>query len=536
MNPSSSQVLRQADASRTEVDLSSSPVTSESLRSRFARGAIWSLIGTLISQGLTLLAFIVTARFLGKAGLGELGIVNSTVGVFGTFAGLGLGLTTTKYVAEFRTKDAERAGRIIGLTSMIAAASSGLVAIGICLFAHPVATHILNAHELAEELRIGSLLLLLNTMNGVQTGTLSGLEAFREIAQANCLRGLIAFPLMIIGVVSWGLPGAVWGLVASSAVAWSLNHLFLRKKCRKAGISPHVSGIRHEFPILWSFSLPASLAEVAVGPAIWAANAILVNQTNGYAEMGVFSAANQWRNALMFIPNVLLQVALPILSSLDVDSSDSARSRFSNTFEITQTLTLAVVFPLGVLIMFYGDIVIGFYGAQFSNAFPSLVGVTLTVMIIGVSAAGGPAIQARDRMWVGFGLNLIWGTILLSVVWFSAARLGALSLAYSPAIAYMVMAVLTFVVLGPDLEKGALSRGIGAIALSITAAALSLAIPPLLRHILATPILLLSFWTIVFVLSTRHTRHLLFSQVRRSLAARANCSLIKAACSIYRGD
>lgn len=508
MQPPASAISTVGNSEPSEASLLPA---AASLRARFARGAIWSLIGTLVSQGLTLVASVVTARLLGKSEFGELGMINSTVGVFGMLAGLGLGLTTTKYVAEFRTRDTDRAGRIIGLTSTVALGSGGLIAIGIVLFAQVLATRVLNAPALASELRIGSILLLLNTLNGVQTGTLSGFEAFREIAQSNFMRGIASFPVMLVGVIVWRLPGAVWGLVVAAAIGWSLNHLFLRKKCRAAGVRLRLRGIWAEDSILWGFSLPALLADIAAGPAMWAANAILVNQKNGYSELGLFSAANQWRSALMFIPNILLQVALPILSSLDVDSSDSARSQFARTFEITQTLTLGIVLPLGVLLIFYSDYVIGFYGPQFSRGLPSLIGVALTVMIMGVSAASGPAIQASGRMWAGFTVNLIWGVVMLGLVWAYAPSLGAVALAFAPAAAYVVLAVVAFVILRAQLEKGVLLRAVAAMVWSTGAAAVALAVSPLVRHILGVPCFLVCVMVTLFVFSTAHTRHLLLS-------------------------
>lgn len=495
----------------SESAASATVAVPTSLGSRFARGAVWSLIGTVVSQGLGLAASVVTARLLGKSGFGELGMINSTVGVFGMLAGLGLGLTTTKYVAEFRTKDPDRAGRIVGLTSLMALSSGGLIAIAILIFAPLLATRVLNAPDLAPELRIGALLLLLYVLNGIQTGALSGLEAFKEIAQAKFLRGTASFPLIVAGVVIWRLPGAVWGLVATAALGWLFNSLFLRKKSRAAGVRMHFNGIWREGSILWRFSLPAVLADIAAGPAIWAANAILANQKNGYSELGLFSAANQWRNALMFLPNILLQVALPILSSLDIQGSDSDRSQFARTFEITQTLTLGVVLPLGILLIYFSDFVMGFYGAQFSRGVPSLIGVALTVMIMGVSAATGPAIQASGRMWIGFTVNLVWGVVMLGLVWMFAPGFGANALAYAPAAAYVVLAILTFLILRPELGKGALLRAAAAIVWSTGAAALALAVPATVRHILAVPLLVICAVMTLYLFSTRHTRQLLFS-------------------------
>ena len=84
---------------------------------RLFRGASWSLASTLISRFLGLAAAVVVARFLGKEGFGKLGIVQQALSTLGWFAGLGMGYTATKYIAEFRAKDPAKAGRVIGLTS-----------------------------------------------------------------------------------------------------------------------------------------------------------------------------------------------------------------------------------------------------------------------------------------------------------------------------------------------------------------------------------------------------------------------------------
>ena len=60
---------------------------ANSLRARFTTAAFWSIAGAVISRGCVLLASIACARLLGKTGFGELGMIQSTVGVFGIFAG-----------------------------------------------------------------------------------------------------------------------------------------------------------------------------------------------------------------------------------------------------------------------------------------------------------------------------------------------------------------------------------------------------------------------------------------------------------------
>jgi O-antigen/teichoic acid export membrane protein len=111
-----------------------------SVELRFARGVFWSVGGAIASQVLGMIASFVTARLLGKVGVGEVGIVRSTLGAFGVFAGFGLGLTSTKYVAEFRLTNPGRAGRILGLSRIAALSSGAIITVVLFLVAENLAS------------------------------------------------------------------------------------------------------------------------------------------------------------------------------------------------------------------------------------------------------------------------------------------------------------------------------------------------------------------------------------------------------------
>lgn len=424
---------------------------SDSLRARFARGAIWSFAGALISQGLTLIASIVTARLLGKVGFGQLGMVNSTVGMFGTFAGFGLGMTTTKYVAEFRTADPVRAGRIIALTTSVAAASAALFALILIGFAQPVATATLAAPQLILELRIGALLLFFNTINGVQTGTLSGFEAFKGIAVSNLIKGIFSFPVLVGGVLLWGLPGAVLGLVLASGIGCLANRIILHRQCRRYGIAVTFAGMWKENTILKNFAVPAFLANAAMGPVTWVANTMLVNQKNGYAELGVFNAAYQWRVAMLFLPGLIGQVVLPMLSSLQGE-----RHHHSTRRVVLGAIVLNALFTLPVLlpILFLSNRIMGLYGQGFASQGRVLVITAFTAALYAVETPVGDIIAASGRMWIGAYMNLGWAAALLCCNWFLLQQgWGAEGLATAYLIAYALLAIWTFWVAAPALAK-----------------------------------------------------------------------------------
>ena len=283
-----------------------------SLRSRLVRGAFWSFAGVFILQAFNLIGSVVTARVLGGVRFGEFGMIQSTIGTLSVFAGMGLGLTATKYVAEYKVDSPERAGRIISLGLWSAIVTAGLCTIVLGTFASPLAVRALNAGWLAPELRIASSFLLINTITGVQMGSLAGFEAFKTIAKLNLIRGALSLPLTVVGVVYGGLRGALWALTAGAALGWIVNHIALRRQCSAAGLPLRATCLWSERRVLWRFSLPAFLCGACVAPVSWLANTILVNSPQGYAAMGVFSAATQWRNVFVLIPSIVGQVLVQL--------------------------------------------------------------------------------------------------------------------------------------------------------------------------------------------------------------------------------
>ena len=151
-------------------------VESSDIGVRLVSGSFWSFSGAVVSRLLSLAAFVVIARVLGKEQYGQFGVVQSTISMFAVFAGFGLGQTATKYIAELRTTDPQRAGRIMGLAGLVALLTGVAFAAFLFIFAPWLAKTTLAAPELAPALRIGAFLLLFEAMNGAQVGALAGFE------------------------------------------------------------------------------------------------------------------------------------------------------------------------------------------------------------------------------------------------------------------------------------------------------------------------------------------------------------------------
>ena len=375
---------------------------------------------------------------LGSSAFGEYGMVQSTIGMLGLLAGMGLGLTTTKYVGELRSTDPQRCGRIIGLSMMLCVIASGSVAVGLLLVAPFLASHELNAPQLSMSLRIASITLLFNAMTGVLTGTLMGLEHFQSVASINVARAILTLLLVIAGARIFGINGVFAGMAATSFVVFIMMAGVQRSACRRMGIRVEYRNMRSEAGTLWRFSLPSFVALLLPGIVFWIVRSIIVRGPNGYAELGIFTAADQWTQIMVFMAASFNQVGLPILSNV---YGSSNWLRFRKMVLGSILLPVAVTFLSALVVIVCAPLISGLYGKSFTGLSSVLVVVAVMAVLQVLGGTLGSLMASMNKMWWGVLFNLLWGAVL---IWATTllSKEGALGLAFAYLIAYSCHAVL----------------------------------------------------------------------------------------------
>lgn len=109
-------------------------------------------------------------------------------------------------------------------------------------------------------------------------------------------------------------------------------------------------GSLQEIRILGTFSLPAYLGSLLLGPTSWFCATILVQQPNGYDEMGSFNAANQWRQIILFIPNTVIGSALPVMTNL---YSQGGHAPLKKLIRTNLRLNTSITIAGAVLVIFF---------------------------------------------------------------------------------------------------------------------------------------------------------------------------------------
>jgi O-antigen/teichoic acid export membrane protein len=406
---------------------------------RLAKSAFWNSLGIVAGRSLAIPVGMILGRLMGRQLYGELGIILVSIELFGTFAGVGLGMTATKHIAEFREKDFEKTSRIIGLATILTIVFGVVLAVLLFSLSLKIAVSFLAAPHLAYALRISAVLLLLNVIDGTQAGSLAGFEAFRTLARLRLLKGILEAPCMILGYFVDGLPGVLWGLVLARLISCGVMQFALSRHATEQGTPVVFQGVWQEFPIVRQFSLPAFASGALVGPVNWVCAAFLVNQPHGYVEMGAYSAANQWFNFIAFIPVAVGAGTLPILSER-LANRDIKSSR--EVLRLILMVTVIVALPVCLILSALSEPIMALYGRNYEDSWSTLVVILWTGAIFATLTPVGQVLAASGRMWIACGMNLAWAVIyigmsLLFVHW------GALGLASARLVAYILHSAWT---------------------------------------------------------------------------------------------
>ena len=405
-------------------------LSPQSVRARLARNMLWSVAGSASSQGSSLLAALVIARMLGVTRFGQLALIQATVLLLGTLGEMGFTLTTTKFVSRWRVTDPERTGRLMGW-SLSVTAISALLMIGLLAGVEPY-LRISSLAGLSKEMKAGCGLLLFEMLNRVQFGALAGLEAFGTAARVHLSRGLL-MPLSVwLGTWFGGLVGAILAMAFVSLVTFAIGHWVLRNRCTALSIPIRY---RSAFdPEVLFTSMALWISTLLAAGSTWVVTLLLSRQPSGLSELGLYHAADRWKTALLFLPNMLFQVTLPMLSHSQAAGDYRAcggivSAALASTAGVTSVAAIVVFGLSRVLMSSYGP---GFAEGTSVLSLAALVAVLGAVYTVGSGvlwAIGRPTLMLRidffktflllGLCWFGYATSA-WNLMLASLLTFSA--------------------------------------------------------------------------------------------------------------------
>ena len=373
-------------------------------------GAFWVLAGTIVSKIMVFVATIIVARLLTKEVYGQLGIIRSTIQLFVGLSAFGIGATATKHIAQYRNSDPKMVVRIYCIANIFVLLMGVVASIVLISTAGAIAVDKLNAPELTTDIRIAGVILFFTLINGAQTGTLSGFEDFKRIAATNLIMGCSEIILLCLGAKFLGLVGAILGFGFTYFFAWCYNTYHIRKHIRKLGVSVRdtIKTLQFsDFKIIYSFSLPIAMSSwINMGAYWWVKTWVI--QHAGFGNMANYDVAEQWKSQLLFIPGIVANVLLPILSNTTNNSHDR-----STAIKINLRINIVITGILFLFICLFGHAILSLYGKEYTNLIPLYI-LAFAAIIDSVSNLCGTVIISSGQAYRVLIYNVVWAITIIS--------------------------------------------------------------------------------------------------------------------------
>jgi O-antigen/teichoic acid export membrane protein len=260
-----------------------------------------------------------------------------------------------------------------------------------------IASELLRAPALGAALMVGSGFVLFSAINGYQIGALAGLEAYRSLAKAGIISGVVVIAGTIFAAWRWGLLGAISALTATSLLRCLIHAVFVRRQLEKEGIVLRYDRLSSEKQAIFGFALPAALSGYISLPALWFGNSFLVRQSGGYEQMALYSAATNLRTLVVFLPMVVNNVALSMLNNF---MGTGNRASFRKTYVTTIIANGVVVVAASVILLVGSPPLLRLYGKDFSGGFPILAILLLATLAEVLASTMYQVIQTHAKMWL----------------------------------------------------------------------------------------------------------------------------------------
>ena len=438
------------------ANMSTEPLAAQaslpSLRSRFQVGVAFNLIGAVFNQGSTFAFNIIAANMLGRQVFGEYAMVQSTVVSFALIAQFAVPFTTTKYVAEFRASDPARAGRILGVMTVLSFLIAGIVTLAFLAASPWIARSVLKTPSLGLALAIASVVLLMTSLNGFLMGALAGLESYRILAGALTWSGICY--LVICSALAWlgGLNGAIIGLALSGLVQCVLLAVAVRKECSLQGIKLRFHGIAQERQAILKFNLPAGLIGFTSGPALWLPSAFLIRQAQGYSQMAIYSAAFSLTAIVLFLPNIANIVGTTIINQ---HKGMGNSPEYRQSFWINLVIIAVVILCGAGMFALLGPELLRFFGKSFNEGYTVLLVLLLSTVPQGLALAVSQIVQSQGKLWLYFlAVAIPRDALIIVMAYLLIPAYGARGLAIAYVAGWTLAALATVVIvfrIGIDL-------------------------------------------------------------------------------------
>ena len=408
--------------------------------SRIVKAIGFGAGGAIISKALLMIFNIIIARILTEQDYGAYSLINNTVQTFIVFAGAGISITLTRYVALYRDKDKGIAGIIIGTLLSINVLISLFVALIVFIFSEKIAILLNSDINITSLLKITSATIFFTSVVSILQGTLQGFEEYKKIAIIQVLSNILNLIIGLVLTNLFGIMGSVISLLILQIIMFIIMQVKLSQVLKNNKIRLKYKIVKEIKEAVIKVTIPSFLATIFVIPLMWFTNFFFSSKI-GLEEFGAFSVCVQWFNIINYIPQQFGQLK-PIYTQL-YDSGDFDKLKKY----LNKIIIVAVLFSIICALVFIlvRDIILSSYGDFYTHFGLSFSIMMIATIMFSIQSQYGSAFQAIGKSWICFALNCIWA-ISYIILFFTLYNKGIIGYAYTYFVSYAIYAIISSIV------------------------------------------------------------------------------------------
>ena len=382
------------------------------IQRRAARGAVWTLLHTVVSMPVAWLANVVLARILGVADYGQLALLTTVMLLVGVVVASGVDQAMVQLGAR-----AHSAGRFEETRDLLSRVQ-GFRLLVLAPIVSCAAWRWTDVHWVFLVCALVFGVWMPAAFSGAAVSLT--LENRTDVdARIQLVTSLLQQAIVVGVALLFATPDAVWTTRVAIAGFTTLAALpFIRADYRRAVLRPKSPfGLPRSF---WRYAVPVGLAAILSAVATERSELFFLNAFSTPVEMGLFAVAFGLANHLLAPAQALINPLVPAITGLhEVDRGALGRA-------LERVLRVSAVSAGGILAALGAPLALAvpfIYGADYAAASTLMLALLISAALILVTFPMQAFLQARLRG--GSILTLNVGTVVANVA-VAAALVGPL--------------------------------------------------------------------------------------------------------------
>jgi PST family polysaccharide transporter len=391
----------------------------------------------VITSLISLIQTKALAVMLGTDGMGLAGLYAKAAGLVSGIAGLGIGTSGVRQIAEASaTGDERRVARTVR-TLRYTALSSGIIGtLVVLVFCAPIARFTFGDDKHAWGMAVVSLTLLFFNVSSGQIALLQGLRRLKEMATAEVIGAVFGMVVSIVLVYFMRERGVAWFLVAIAAFSMLTSWWFARQ-VSVAKLTFHWRELMAEAGGLVRFGAAMMIA-AQIGAGVDYLSQVLVVHQLGLPAAGLYQAT--WAISTKYVRFILNAMAADFIPRLTAAEKDHPAANRMMNEQVEMGVLIALPGVLATMLL-APWVLQAFYSKDFVAAADlirwQVIGVFLRVVIWPV--AGIMVAKGLSKLFIA--TEIIFAVVNVALLFGCAKVWGLKGVGISFAVFYMLYSV-----------------------------------------------------------------------------------------------